>query len=105
MRPALLEAWRAGLFRRAHWLPNLAAGVVVGVVAIPLAMVGWVNPIVAAMALVVTVALGLLLVAVLQGWIRVAEHTRWVDAHAAWGIPPSGGMRALPDFLYGKQNQ
>ncbi|MBN2846979.1 MAG: STAS domain-containing protein [Coriobacteriia bacterium] len=38
MRPALLEAWRAGLFRRAHWLPNLAAGVVVGVVAIPLAM-------------------------------------------------------------------
>lgn len=40
----------------------------------------------AALALVVTVALGLLLVAVLQGWIRVAEHTRWVDAHAAWGL-------------------
>ena len=38
MRPAILEAWRAGLFRREHWLPNLAAGVVVGVVAIPLAM-------------------------------------------------------------------
>lgn len=40
----------------------------------------------AVLALVVTVALGLLLVAVLQGWIRVAEHTRWVDAHAAWGL-------------------
>lgn len=38
VRPALLEAWRSGLFRREHWLPNLAAGVVVGVVAIPLAM-------------------------------------------------------------------
>jgi SulP family sulfate permease len=31
---ALLEAHRAGLFARAHWLPNLAAGVV----ALPLAM-------------------------------------------------------------------
>jgi hypothetical protein len=40
----------------------------------------------AALALAVTVALGLLLVAVLQGWIRVAEHTRWVDSHAAWGL-------------------
>src|SRR3569832_1241531 len=35
---ALLEAWRAGLFRRAHWLPNLVSGVIVGVVALPLAM-------------------------------------------------------------------
>ncbi len=35
---ALLEAHRAGLFARAHWLPNLAAGLVVGVVALPLAM-------------------------------------------------------------------
>ena len=40
----------------------------------------------AALALAVTVALGLLLVAVLEGWIRVAEHTRWVDTHAAWGL-------------------
>lgn len=38
MKPAVLEAWRAGLFRREQWLPNLAAGAVVGVVAIPLAM-------------------------------------------------------------------
>lgn len=35
---ALLEAYRAGLFRRPHWLPNIVAGVVVGVVALPLAM-------------------------------------------------------------------
>jgi SulP family sulfate permease len=35
---ALLEAKRAGLFRREHWLPNIIAGVVVGVVAMPLAM-------------------------------------------------------------------
>lgn len=35
---ALLEAHRASLYARAQWLPNLAAGVVVGVVALPLAM-------------------------------------------------------------------
>jgi SulP family sulfate permease len=35
---AAREAWRAGLFRRSHWLPNLVAGLVVGVVALPLAM-------------------------------------------------------------------
>lgn len=35
---ALVEATRAGLFRRAHWLPNITAGVIVGVVALPLAM-------------------------------------------------------------------
>ncbi|HEY0963514.1 MAG TPA: SulP family inorganic anion transporter [Pseudomonadales bacterium] len=35
---ALLEARRAGLFARAHWLPNLVAGLIVGVVALPLAM-------------------------------------------------------------------
>ena len=35
---ALIEAHRAGLLARSHWLPNLAAGVVVGVVALPLAM-------------------------------------------------------------------
>ncbi len=35
---AIREAWRAGLFRRAHWLPNLVSGVIVGVVALPLAM-------------------------------------------------------------------
>ncbi|HEY5505875.1 MAG TPA: SulP family inorganic anion transporter, partial [Coriobacteriia bacterium] len=36
--PAILEAFRAGLLRRDNWLRNLAAGVVVGVVALPLAM-------------------------------------------------------------------
>jgi len=35
---ALLEARRAGLFAREQWLSNVAAGVVVGVVALPLAM-------------------------------------------------------------------
>jgi hypothetical protein len=40
----------------------------------------------AALALTVTVALGLLLVAVLMGWVRVPDHTPWVDAHAAWGL-------------------
>lgn len=35
---ALLEARRAGLLGRQHWLPNVVAGAVVGVVALPLAM-------------------------------------------------------------------
>lgn len=35
---AIREAWRAGLLRRDHWLRNLVAGFVVGVVALPLAM-------------------------------------------------------------------
>lgn len=35
---ALLEAKRAGLFKAGHWLNNLVAGVVVGVVALPLSM-------------------------------------------------------------------
>ena len=35
---ALLEARKAGLLGRQHWAPNIAAGIVVGVVALPLAM-------------------------------------------------------------------
>lgn len=35
---AFTEALRAGLFRREHWSRNIAAGLVVGVVALPLAM-------------------------------------------------------------------
>ena len=35
---AAAEAARAGLFGRKHWLPNIIAGVIVGVVALPLAM-------------------------------------------------------------------
>lgn len=38
MKPAISEARSAGLFHRSNWLPNVSAGVVVGVVAIPLAM-------------------------------------------------------------------
>lgn len=35
---AAREAWNAGLFRREHWVRNLVSGVIVGVVALPLAM-------------------------------------------------------------------
>jgi sulfate permease, SulP family len=35
---AIREAWQAGLLARSHWLRNLVAGFVVGVVALPLAM-------------------------------------------------------------------
>lgn len=35
---ALLEAHRAGLYARSHWARNVVAGIVVGVVALPLAM-------------------------------------------------------------------
>ncbi len=35
---ALIEAWHAGLFARVHWLPNIFAGIVVGIVALPLAL-------------------------------------------------------------------
>ncbi|MNF61438.1 C4-dicarboxylic acid transporter DauA [compost metagenome] len=35
---ALGEAWKAGLLGRQHWLSNLVAGVIVGIVALPLAM-------------------------------------------------------------------
>lgn len=35
---AIEEARRAGLLQRQHWLPNIIAGVVVGIVALPLAM-------------------------------------------------------------------
>jgi len=35
---ALSEAYRAGLLARKHWLPNIVSGLIVGVVALPLAM-------------------------------------------------------------------
>jgi SulP family sulfate permease len=35
---AVREAWKAGLFGREHWVRNLVSGVIVGVVALPLAM-------------------------------------------------------------------
>jgi sulfate permease, SulP family len=35
---ALLEAQRAGLLARQHWLSNIVAGLIVGIVALPLAM-------------------------------------------------------------------
>src|SRR5512140_2627607 len=36
--PSFLEAWRAGLFRRGSLMRNVSAGVIVGIVALPLAM-------------------------------------------------------------------
>ncbi len=38
MEPVIIESWRAGLLGKDNWGSNIAAGVVVGVVAIPLAM-------------------------------------------------------------------
>ncbi|WP_137823605.1 SulP family inorganic anion transporter [Pseudomonas sp. D(2018)] len=35
---AVREAWKAGLFGREHWVRNLVSGVIVGIVALPLAM-------------------------------------------------------------------
>src|SRR5471030_164640 len=35
---AIIEAYRAGLLNRKNWLPNLVAGLIVGIVALPLAM-------------------------------------------------------------------
>lgn len=35
---AIVEAWRSGLLRRDNWIRNIAAGLVVGVVSIPLSM-------------------------------------------------------------------
>src|SRR5438045_7156515 len=34
----IIEAYRAGLLKFKNWLPNLVAGLIVGVVALPLAM-------------------------------------------------------------------
>lgn len=34
----LVESYRAGLFKKEHWLPNIISGLIVGVVALPLAM-------------------------------------------------------------------
>src|SRR5690606_20821276 len=35
---ALIDAYRAGLLQRPHWFRNIVAGLIVGVVALPLAM-------------------------------------------------------------------
>jgi SulP family sulfate permease len=35
---AIIEAYKSGLFRSQNWLPNIIAGVTVGVIALPLAM-------------------------------------------------------------------
>ena len=35
---AIREAWIAGLFSKKHWAGNVIAGVIVGVVALPLAL-------------------------------------------------------------------
>jgi SulP family sulfate permease len=35
---AIIEAYKSGLFRSQNWLPNIIAGITVGVIALPLAM-------------------------------------------------------------------
>src|ERR1700675_4169839 len=35
---AIREAWKAGLLKPEHWLRNIVSGLIVGVVALPLAM-------------------------------------------------------------------
>ena len=35
---AIQEAWKAGLLKSEHWLNNIIAGLIVGIVALPLAM-------------------------------------------------------------------
>lgn len=38
MLKTLIESYQAGLFQKKHWLPNIISGLIVGVVALPLAM-------------------------------------------------------------------
>ncbi len=38
MLKTIVESYRAGLFQKKHWLPNIISGMIVGVVALPLAM-------------------------------------------------------------------
>ncbi len=38
MLQTIIESYRAGLFKKKHWLPNIVSGMIVGVVALPLAM-------------------------------------------------------------------
>jgi SulP family sulfate permease len=77
---ALLDGWRAGLFARNQWAPNIVAGVIVGVVALPLAplpdrMILLITFLLTVFAdLVVAVNVGVIL-AVLQFLRRMAETT------------------------------
>lgn len=38
MLQTIIESYRSGLFQKKHWLPNIISGMIVGVVALPLAM-------------------------------------------------------------------
>lgn len=38
MLKTIVESYQAGLFQKKHWLPNIISGMIVGVVALPLAM-------------------------------------------------------------------
>lgn len=48
-----------------------------------------------AIALAVTVLLGLLLAAALQGWLPMEPLSRWVDIHLAWGLLGWAGLLIL----------
>lgn len=59
----------------------------------------------AALALAVTVVLGLALALVRLGWLELPEHVRWVDTHVSWGLAgwiglllAGVGMEIIPLF-------
>ncbi|MEZ5587292.1 MAG: hypothetical protein R3E46_09510 [Sedimenticolaceae bacterium] len=59
----------------------------------------------AALALAVTIALGLTLAMVRYGWLQLPQHLRWIDMHVAWGLAgwvglllAGVGMEIIPLF-------
>lgn len=59
----------------------------------------------AALALAVTIALGLTLAMVRYGWLELPQHLRWIDMHVAWGLAgwvglllAGVGMEIIPLF-------
>ncbi len=93
--PAIIEAWRAGLLRRALILPNVLAGVVVGVVALPLAMAFAIASGVPPQAGLYTALVAGTLVALFGGTrVQVAGPTG-AFAVLLFGITASHGMAGL----------
>ena len=59
----------------------------------------------AALALAVTIALGLTLAMARYGWLELPQHLRWIDMHVAWGLAgwiglllAGVGMEIIPLF-------
>src|SRR5258706_675688 len=73
---AYLEASRAGLLRREHWLPNIGSAVIVGVVALPLAMAFAIASGAKPQQGLYTAIVAGLVVAILGGsWVQIAGPT------------------------------